>query len=95
VHAAELMALAVREFGITIDHCALLADARSGAGVHPARTPGGQRAYLKITPAGMGAGGLDGARREVRSTVGSRLKCRSGHRPCSGTLRPAPASLCC
>lgn len=62
-----LMSLAVREFGITIDRRAERpADARSGAGVHPARTPGGRTAYLKITPAGLGAGALDGARRELR-----------------------------
>ncbi len=63
---AELVALAVREFGITIDHSAGPADARSGAGVHPARTRGGQAAYLKITPASLGAGTLAGARRELR-----------------------------
>jgi len=66
VTLAELMALAVREFGITIDHSARLADAGSGAGVYPVRTHGGQVAYLKVTPAGLGAGALDGARREVR-----------------------------
>ena len=62
----ELMSLAVCEFGITIDCAAGPADARSGAGVHPARTPGGQAAYLKVTPAGLGARALDGARRELR-----------------------------
>lgn len=64
---AGLMALAVREFGITIDHdCARPADARSGAGVHRARTRGGREAYLKVTPASLDAWALDGARREVR-----------------------------
>jgi len=66
VALAELMALAVREFGITIDHSGRLADARSGAGVHRAWTHSGQVAYLKVTPAGLSAGPLDGARREVR-----------------------------
>jgi len=65
--AAELMSLAVREFGITIDSDAgRPADAFSGSGVHPARTGGGRPAYLKVTPAGLGAGALDGARRELR-----------------------------
>lgn len=34
--------------------------------MYPARTPGGLAAYLKITPASLGAGALDGARRELR-----------------------------
>lgn len=62
----ELMALAVREFGVTIDHSAAPTDARSGVGVHPARTPDGQAAFLKLTPASLGTQTLDGARREVR-----------------------------
>jgi hypothetical protein len=63
---AELMALAAREFGIIIDHAARPTDARSGAGVHPARTPDDRSAYLKITPASLGVEALDGARRELR-----------------------------
>lgn len=62
----ELMSLAVRELGITIDHAARLADARSGAGVHRVRTPGGRAAYLKVTPAVLGPEALDAARRELR-----------------------------
>jgi Ser/Thr protein kinase RdoA (MazF antagonist) len=63
---AELTALAAREFGIIIDHAARPTDARSGAGVHPARTPDDRSAYLKITPASLGVEALDGARRELR-----------------------------
>jgi Ser/Thr protein kinase RdoA (MazF antagonist) len=62
----ELMWRAVREFGITIDHDARPADARSGAGVHRARTPGGRPAYLKVTRAALGLRALDAARRELR-----------------------------
>jgi hypothetical protein len=60
------MTLAVREFGVTVDRVAAPADARSGAGVHRARTAGGEAAYLKVTPASLGAETLDGARRELR-----------------------------
>jgi Ser/Thr protein kinase RdoA (MazF antagonist) len=60
------VSLAVREFGITLDRAAGPADSRSGAGVHPAWTPGGRAAYLKVTPASLGAGALDGARGELR-----------------------------
>ena len=63
---AELMALAVHEFGITIDRAAKPADAQSGAGVHRAWTAGGQAAYLKVTPASLGRRVLAGARRELR-----------------------------
>lgn len=63
---ADLLALAQREFGISIDHSAVAADARSGAEVHLARTPGGHVAYLKVTPEGLGTVALDGARRELR-----------------------------
>ena len=62
----ELISLAVREFGIAIDHTARPSDTRSGAGVHLARTPHGGAAYLKITPARLGAEALDRARRELR-----------------------------
>ena len=62
----ELMSRAVREFGITIDHAAVPADARSGAGVHRARTPLGRAAYLKLTPAVLGTDALGAARRELR-----------------------------
>jgi len=62
----ELLSRAVREFGITIDHAAGPADARSGAGVHRARTLGGRPAYLKVTPAALGSAALDAARRELR-----------------------------
>jgi hypothetical protein len=58
---AELMSLAVREFGITIDRAAKPADTQSGAGVHPAWTAGGQAAYLKVTPASLGGPVLAGA----------------------------------
>jgi Ser/Thr protein kinase RdoA (MazF antagonist) len=62
----KLMSLAVREFGITIDHDARPRDAHSGAAVHRARTAGGRAAYLKITPADLGFEALDAARRELR-----------------------------
>jgi len=62
----ELMSLAVREFGITVDHDEGPTDARSGAGVHRARAPGGRAVYLKITPAILGPEALDAACRELR-----------------------------
>lgn len=62
----ELMSRAVQEFGVTIDDAAEPADARSGAGVHHARTPGGQAAYLKVTGAALGSAALKAARRELR-----------------------------
>jgi Ser/Thr protein kinase RdoA (MazF antagonist) len=62
----ELMSLAVRQFGIAIDHVAKPTDARSGARVHRARTLGGRAAYLKLTPAVLGPETLDAARRELR-----------------------------
>jgi Ser/Thr protein kinase RdoA (MazF antagonist) len=62
----ELMSLAVRKFGITIDHAARPRNARSGAGVYRARMNGDRSAYLKITPAALGPGALDAARRELR-----------------------------
>lgn len=60
-----LMSRAVREFGISIDDLAGPDDGRSGAGVHPARTRDGLAAYLKLTPARLGSGMLDCARREL------------------------------
>lgn len=59
------MSLAVREFGITVDDLAGPDDSRSGAGVHPARTRDGLAAYLKLTPARLGGGMVNGARREL------------------------------
>ena len=41
-------------------------ESRSGAGVHPVTTADGTPAYLKITPASLGAGALAAARRELR-----------------------------
>lgn len=61
----DLMSRAVREFGISIDDLAGPDDARSGAGVHQARTRDGQAAYLKLTPAGLGSRMVDRARREL------------------------------
>ena len=61
----ELMSRAVREFVISIDDFPGPDDARSGAGVHPARTRDGLAAYLKLTPARLGTGMLDRARREL------------------------------
>jgi aminoglycoside phosphotransferase (APT) family kinase protein len=62
----DLMSEALRRFGIAIDDLAGQDDARSGAGVHPARTHGGLAAYLKLTPARLGTRMLDCARRELR-----------------------------
>lgn len=61
----DLIARVAREFGISIDALGRQDDARSGAGVHPARTRDGLAAYLKLTPARLGSGMLDSARREV------------------------------
>lgn len=41
-------------------------ESRSGAGVHPVRTIGGEAAYLKVTPAASGAQAIAQARRELR-----------------------------
>ncbi|MFD5318802.1 phosphotransferase family protein [Streptomyces sp. NPDC127098] len=41
-------------------------ESRSGAGVWAVRTERGERAFLKVTAAGAGAGALAGARREAR-----------------------------
>ncbi len=60
-----LMSRAVREFGISVEDRDGPDDARSGAGVHPARTRDGLAAYLKLTPAGLGSEMLDCARREL------------------------------
>jgi Ser/Thr protein kinase RdoA (MazF antagonist) len=62
----ELMSVAVREFGVTIDHAARPGDARSRADVHRVRMSGDRAAYLKITPAVLGPEALDAARRELR-----------------------------
>ncbi len=61
-----LLSLAVRQFGITVDHATRPVDARSGAGVHRARSRGNRAAYLKITPAVLGPEALEAARRELR-----------------------------
>jgi aminoglycoside phosphotransferase (APT) family kinase protein len=61
----DLMSRAVREFGISVDDLAGPGDARSGAGVHPAVTRDGLAAYLKLTPARLGTGMLECARREL------------------------------
>ena len=91
----ELMSLAVREFGIAIDHTARPSDTRSGAGVHLARTPHGGAAYLKITPARLGAEALDRARRELRfyRQLATVVPVRTP--PCLTHSKPALVSLCC
>jgi aminoglycoside phosphotransferase (APT) family kinase protein len=61
----DLMSRAVREFRISIDDLGRPDDARSGAGVHSATTRDGLAAYLKLTPASLGTGMLDRARREL------------------------------
>ncbi|MFI6636505.1 aminoglycoside phosphotransferase family protein [Nonomuraea fuscirosea] len=65
--SSDIISLAVRRFGITIDRDdAEPADARSGAGLHSARTFEGRTAFLKVTPASLGVEALHGARRELR-----------------------------
>lgn len=61
----DLMSRAVREFLIDIEDRRGPYDARSGAGVHPAQTRDGLAAYLKLTPASLGNGMFDRARREL------------------------------
>jgi Ser/Thr protein kinase RdoA (MazF antagonist) len=61
----DLMSQAVLEFGLTIGDSSGPDDARSGASVYPAQTADGRAAYLKLTPARLGTGMLDRARREL------------------------------
>src|SRR6185437_6521618 len=61
----DLMSRAAREFGISFGDLARPDNARSGAGVHRARTHDGLAVYLKLTPARLGIGMLEGARREL------------------------------
>jgi aminoglycoside phosphotransferase (APT) family kinase protein len=61
----ELVARALREFGVTIDDAARPSDAQSGAGVYRVRTLGGAAAYLKVTPVALGPSALAAAQREL------------------------------
>ncbi|HEY2791150.1 MAG TPA: aminoglycoside phosphotransferase family protein [Micromonosporaceae bacterium] len=57
---------ALLRFGVVADRSGPEFESRSGAGVHPVRTSAGSTAFLKVTPAGLGTGAIDGACRELR-----------------------------
>jgi aminoglycoside phosphotransferase (APT) family kinase protein len=61
----DLWLATLAEFRVRIDSAAAL-ESRSGAGVSRVRTDDGQVAYLKVTPATLGAPALAAARRELR-----------------------------
>ncbi|MFJ6197371.1 phosphotransferase family protein [Micromonospora sp. NPDC092111] len=54
------------EFRVTARESATRLESRSGAGVRAVRTADGQAAYLKVTPAALGAQAVTAARRELR-----------------------------
>lgn len=60
-----LVARVLRDFGVSPGTGEPLDDARSGAGITRVRTADGHPAYLKITPAELGASALQAARREL------------------------------
>lgn len=62
----ELMKWASSKFGVVAERYGSPLESRSGAGVHPVRTVGGEAAYLKVTPVALGARALASARRELR-----------------------------
>ncbi|GAA4596178.1 hypothetical protein GCM10023194_67680 [Planotetraspora phitsanulokensis] len=63
---SELVELALREFRVVAERYDARVESRSGAGVHVVRTINGEAAYLKATPATLGAQALAAARRELR-----------------------------
>ncbi|MET7337852.1 phosphotransferase [Nonomuraea sp. NPDC005650] len=62
----DLMEIAAREFRVVAERRKGGAEARSGAAVHAVRTVDGDAAFLKATPATLGAQALLAARRELR-----------------------------
>lgn len=54
------------EFGVTGRHSGRRLESRSGAGVRSVYTVDGHAAYLKVTPATLGAQAIANARRELR-----------------------------
>lgn len=63
---SDLMEIAIREFRVVAERGKEGAESRSGAAVHAVRTVNGDAAYLKTTPAALGAQALAAARRELR-----------------------------
>jgi aminoglycoside phosphotransferase (APT) family kinase protein len=62
----QLTDLASAEFRVTVQQCGTHVKSRSGAGVHTVRTVENEPAFLKATPAGLGAQALSAARQELR-----------------------------
>ncbi|MGW4462139.1 phosphotransferase family protein [Micromonospora sp. NPDC004704] len=63
--SADFTAMVLDRFGVVGQASAARIESRSGAGVGAVRTPDGQNAYLKVTPASLGRRALAAARREL------------------------------